>query len=180
MRIVVVLMLLVGLAHAQSTTTGAIQGVVRDKDTELPLAAVSVTVGGQTAITDENGAYKITELLPGKYDIAYEFDTATAVRSGVVVGASDVVTVNQRMKIGEAIHVEDTNRVKIRIDDTSKLTRIGRKEIEKLPNPGPTFEDTLGAIPGTQNDGAGVAMGGSSGLENRYVLDGIDITGLTV
>ena len=83
MRIAFVFLLLVATAHAQSTTTGAIQGVVRDVETELPLPGVMVSVGGQVAVTDENGAFKITELLPGKYDIAYEFDTASAVRSGV-------------------------------------------------------------------------------------------------
>src|SRR6185295_15084399 len=42
-----------------------------------------------------------------------------------------------------------------------------------------TFESALGSVPGSSNDGAGVAFSGASGLENRYVVDGNDITGLT-
>ena len=45
--------------------------------------------------------------------------------------------------------------------------------------PGPTFVLGARAAPGPQNDGVGIAISGPS-LENRYLVDGIDITGLTL
>jgi len=164
-------------ASAQSITTGAVQGRVTDKETGEALAGVTVTIASQVAITDENGAYKITELIPGLYDIEFTFDTTTAVRRGVNVSANSVTSVFQPMKIGEAVFV-DGSPPPINIVSQAKETRVTRKEMESMPT-GPTFESALRGIPGAQNDGVGIAMSGSSALENRYLVDGIDITGLT-
>src|SRR4051812_16145330 len=145
----------VGTAAAQSMTTGAIQGVVRDKESGEVLPGVTVTIGNQWAVTDGDGAYKITEVLPGTYDIEFAFEKTSVVRSNVHLGANDVVNVNQRMTIGEAIHIEDHAGPRIRTDQGVKDKRIDREQIEKLPNPGAHAEDTLGSIPGTSNDGTG-------------------------
>ena len=48
-----------------------------------------------------------------------------------------------------------------------------------MPVPGNTFDAVIGAIAGAQNDGVGPAFSGSTSLENRYLVDGIDVTGLT-
>jgi outer membrane receptor protein involved in Fe transport len=164
-------------AHAQSTTTGAVQGRVTDADTGEALGGVTVTIGSQIAITDEDGNFKITELIPGKYDVEIAFDTTSAVHRGVTVGANNTTSVFHKLKIGEAVFV-DGRRPPINIISHTKETRVSREEIESLPT-GPTFEGALRGIPGTQNDGVGIAMSGSSALENRYLVDGIDITGLT-
>jgi outer membrane receptor protein involved in Fe transport len=173
------LLMVVGVAtaHAQSTTTGAVQGRVTDADTGEALGGVTVTIGSQIAITDENGTFKITELIPGKYDVEIAFDTTSAIHRGVVVGANNTTSVFHKLKIGEAVFV-DGSRPPINIVSHAKETRVSREEIESLPT-GPTFEGALRGIPGTQNDGVGIAMSGSSALENRYLVDGIDITGLT-
>ena len=54
------------IAHAQSTTTGAVQGRVTDADSGEPLGGVTVTIGTQIAITDTDGSFKITGLDPGR------------------------------------------------------------------------------------------------------------------
>jgi outer membrane receptor protein involved in Fe transport len=171
------LVALSSLALAQSITTGAISGVVSDAATGEPLGGVTVAVGGHIAITDEDGAYKISELVPGTYDVELSFDTTTAVRRGVVVSVNSVTSLYQEMKIGEAVFVEGTPPP-INIVSQAKETRIGRKELESLPT-GPTFEAALRQIAGAQNDGVGIALSGSTALENRYLVDGVDITGLT-
>jgi outer membrane receptor protein involved in Fe transport len=165
------------IAHAQSTTTGAVQGRVTDADTGEPLGGVTVTIGSQVTNTDEDGNFKITELIPGSYDVELSFATTSAVHRGVVVGANSVSSIFHKLKIGEAVFV-DGKKPRINIDSHTKETRVTREEMESLPT-GPTFEGALRGIPGTQNDGVGIAMSGSSALENRYLVDGIDITGLT-
>src|SRR5688500_19336288 len=108
MRLLLVCLLLAlpFVAHAQSTTTGAVRGRVTDADTKEPLGSVSVTIGSQTAFTDENGDYKITELIPGKYDVVFEFEDTKATRRGVVVNANGVTPVYHRLKIREAVFIE--------------------------------------------------------------------------
>ncbi|HUS28947.1 MAG TPA: carboxypeptidase regulatory-like domain-containing protein, partial [Kofleriaceae bacterium] len=184
MRVALLLCVLLAFAprnaSAQSLTTGAIQGVVKDAESGEPLPGVEVWIGGQFTTTDGDGAYKITEVLPGTYDIVFKFEAASVTKSGVQVGANDVRNINQRMRIGESIHIDGSkDDIRIRTDSTAKEKRIDRKQIEKLPNPGQSAEDTIGSVPGTQNDGTGVAVSGSSGLENRWVVDGVDMTGLT-
>ncbi|HEY5951935.1 MAG TPA: TonB-dependent receptor [Kofleriaceae bacterium] len=171
------LVLGVSTARAQSITTGAVQGRVTDAETGEPLGGVTVTIGSQITITDEDGAYKISELIPGNYDIEFAFDTTTAVRRGVTISANNVTSVFHKLKIGEAVFI-DGSPPPINIVSQAKDTRIGRKAIESLPT-GPTFEATLRNVAGTSNDGVGIAVSGSSALENRYLVDGIDITGLT-
>ena len=76
------------------------------------------------------------------------------------------------------IHVHGTPPP-IRLDSNQHDYHVGRPEIENVPHPGNTFEAVIGGIGGAQNDGVGVAFSGSTSLENRYIVDGIDITGLT-
>src|SRR5690606_32702186 len=78
-------------AAAQTATTGAVQGVVTDAATGEPIAGVTVLVssqalqGTQSAITDDRGQYKITNLPPGLYQVDFYFADLTVRRPGVPV-----------------------------------------------------------------------------------------------
>src|SRR5258706_9587065 len=97
MRIAVVLsstlflLLAPALASAQSITTGAIKGVVLDRTTGEPLPGISVTVAGQTAISEADGTYAITQIIPGTYDVVFELDTTRVIHSGVEVSVDSTV-----------------------------------------------------------------------------------------
>ncbi len=173
-----IVLLLAGPAAAQSLTSGAIRGRVTDKESGEALVGVTVTVGSQSVTTDEDGIYQITDLRPGTYDVEIEFDTTRTTRSGIEVNANAQTTLNQAMKIGETVVIKGTPPP-IRLDSAAKEKVINREQLESLPVPGSSFEDALGSVPGSSNDGVGTALSGSSGLENRYLVDGIDITGLT-
>jgi len=61
-------------AMAQTATTGAIEGVVSDPNgNPVPGARVTVTastlISPQSANTDDQGRYRISNLPPGKYDV---------------------------------------------------------------------------------------------------------------
>ena len=72
-----------GLAQAQAT--GSVAGVVRDSSGgAIPGATVELRAGGsgnvRTATTDAQGAFEITGVVPGQYDVSVAldgFDTAT-------------------------------------------------------------------------------------------------------
>ncbi|HMG52321.1 MAG TPA: carboxypeptidase regulatory-like domain-containing protein, partial [Kofleriaceae bacterium] len=173
-------------ARAQSTTTGAIQGQVTDADTGDNLAGVTVVVsspvlqGTQTAISDENGSYKIAGLPPGSYLVSFYINQVTVRRPEINVGVDKTTPVFQKLKLGagEVVQVTDTAPT---IDPTSTTQGISidKNYLRNVPVPGRTFESALGAAAGSQNDGLGVSFSGSSSLENQYVVDGVNTTGLT-
>lgn len=76
MRALLVLLAFASIAHAQSSTSGGIQGVVTDAQTGEKIAGVTVvvTVGPsqtQSAITDDQGAYAFKNLQPGVYLVTF-------------------------------------------------------------------------------------------------------------
>ncbi|MBV8759808.1 MAG: TonB-dependent receptor [Deltaproteobacteria bacterium] len=175
-------------ARAQSATSGAVQGVVADAASGEPLPGVTVIVTSpaiaqtQTAITDEKGFYKITELPPGEYLVTFYYADITLERSGIYIGVNKTVSVSQKLDQskagGETIHVKATAPT---IDPTSTTQgiTIDKNYMKNIPVPGRTFESTLGAAAGSQSDGVGVSFSGSSSLENQYYVDGVNTTGLT-
>ena len=91
------------VAIAQNATQGAIQGTVTDSKSGEKLAGVTVTVtstslqGAQTAITDENGFYKIAPLPPGDYLVTFYYLELTVERSGIGVGVNRTTPVFQKL-----------------------------------------------------------------------------------
>ena len=175
-------------ARAQSTTTGAIQGVVSDKKTGEKLAGVTVVVTSpslaqsQTAITDDQGFYKITELPPGVYLATFYYADIQLQVSGVNVGVSKVTPlfqqIDQSQAGGEVVKVE-AKAPTIDPTSTTQGITIDKNYIKNIPVPGRTFESVLGAAAGSQGDGVGISFSGSSSLENQYYVDGVNTTGLT-
>ncbi|HTL34638.1 MAG TPA: TonB-dependent receptor [Kofleriaceae bacterium] len=177
------------VARAQSSTTGGIQGVVTDGKTGDKLAGVTVIVTSpalaqtQTSITDENGAYSVTDIPPGDYLVTFYYADITVERSGIRVGVGKTTPVFQKINMaaagGETIKVQDTAPT---IDPTSTTQgiTIDKNYLKNIPVPGRTFESALGAAAGSQNDGVGVSFSGSSSLENQYIVDGVNTTGLTL
>jgi hypothetical protein len=173
---------------AQSTTTGAILGRVVDADTGESLAGVTVVVtspalqGTQTAISDENGAYKITGLPPGSYLVTFYINQLTVQHPDVNVGLDRTTQLFEKLKLsqapGEIVKVTGTPPT---IDPTSTTQGItlDKNYLRSIPVPGRTFDTALGAAAGSQGDGVGVAFSGSSSLENQYFVDGVNITGPT-
>src|ERR1700726_3570996 len=79
-------LLLTGVAWAQSATTGAIAGVVRDT-TGAVLPGVTVEAASpaliekvRTVVTDAQGEYKIVDLRPGTYTITFNLAGFGAVK----------------------------------------------------------------------------------------------------
>ncbi|MCW5804215.1 MAG: TonB-dependent receptor [Deltaproteobacteria bacterium] len=178
------------VARAQSSSRGAIQGQVTDAKTGEKLAGVTVTVsspalgagGVQSAITDENGFYKITELPPGEYNVTFYYLQITLQRSGITIGIGKTAPVFQKLDQGKAAgEIVNVVATAPTIDPTSTTQgiTIDKNYIKNIPVPGRTFEAALGAAAGSQGDGLGISFSGSSSLENQYYVDGVNTTGLT-
>ena len=91
-------------AYAQSATTGAIRGVVRNAKTSEPLVGATVIAtspalqGNQSAVTDDNGEYLLTALPPGTYTVTTFYAEARIEQLGIAVRANVVVTSHASIK----------------------------------------------------------------------------------
>jgi outer membrane receptor protein involved in Fe transport len=169
-------------ARAQDATTGAIKGVVRDAETKEPLYGATVVIASgrsapQTVITEEDGRYRVTSLPPGDgYTVTVYFADLTVELKGIAVQVNGTVTLNIPVSMETLVVYGDWSDIDT--DDTKKGKRFRREDWEKMPTPGTDFESSIGQTPGTQNDGLGVAVSGSTSLESRYIVNGLDTTGL--
>ena len=173
------------VAQAITADAGAIIGKVVDSKTGQPLAGTTVIVTSpklketQTAITDDQGTYKLGGLPAGDYLVTFYYADMTLERSGVKVQNGRIANVSQKLDQskagGETISIKAAAPT---IDPTTTSTgiTISKDEIKNIPT-GRTFGSTLGAAAGSQNDGIGVSFSGSSSLENQYYVDGANTSG---
>jgi len=156
---------------------GAIQGVVRDAATGEPLAGVTIIVTSpvleqtQSAISDENGYYKVIDLPPGNYTTTFYYADVTIEHSGLAVSERRATPLFQTIDSRETARPIPTFSPTIDVDSTSLGITIDKNYIKNIPVPGRTFETALGAAAGEQVDSTGVSFSGSDALENEYYLD---------
>ncbi|HUH04388.1 MAG TPA: carboxypeptidase regulatory-like domain-containing protein, partial [Kofleriaceae bacterium] len=174
-------------ALGQNSTSGAIQGVVRDKATDEGLAGVTVVVtspalqGTQSAITDGTGQYKITNLPPGTYSATYYYSDITVRQNNITVNINKATPGHVKMNTSQAggeVIVLDSKAPSIDPTSTTQGVTLDQDYTRNIPIPGRTFEDALGAAAGSAGDALGVSFSGSTSLENSYVVDGVNTTGL--
>lgn len=191
MRVRICLLAILGLAlavptiaFAQDSTSGAVRGTVRDKDTgEAAIGATVVATspvlqGSQANITDENGNYEIVNLPPGMYIVTVFYMDAEFARNNVLVQLGKTARVNIKVSTdvaaGETIAVQGHAPI---IDQASTKTgsTITQEYTQNIPT-GRTFSDVLGAASGSQGDQYGTSFGGSTSVENTYIVDGLNTT----
>jgi outer membrane receptor protein involved in Fe transport len=166
-------------------TTGAISGRIVDAQ-GLAVPGVTVTATGpqgtKSAVTDSDGRFNFPVLTPGGYTVHAELQGFKPVdRPDLQVRLGQTVEVPVTMQVSGVTETVQVTATAPTIDETS--TTIGANldsaTLSRLPV-GRRFSDTLYLAPGVSSSGnAGVAnpsISGSSGLENQYVVDGVNIT----
>jgi len=172
-------------AWAQSSTTGVIEGRVRDQAGN-PVADATVTGIANRApsatVTDSQGRYTLANLPPGEYKVRAE---ATGKSAVVLDGVS--VSINTRSRVDITLVAGQAETVTVTAEapvvDTKSVTTGGNFKvtnfIDQLPV-GRNLASALTLAPGVES-GGGTGTGnnsisGSSGLENSYIVDGVNIT----
>jgi hypothetical protein len=170
------------VAMAQSTTTGAIGGVVTNPNKEVvPGADVSVRNAGtnkeDTASSDDQGRFKVVNLQPGIYTVTVNssgFSPYTQERVVVEVGLETKLEVN--LSVGAV-----TGTVEVTSDapviNTSQQdfsTNINQTSINELPINGRRASSFVLLTPGAVPDGdfGLISFRGISGLLNNSTVDG--------
>jgi hypothetical protein len=174
-----------GLASAQETTSGSITGQVVDaQGAPVPGATVTITStqGPKTFVTDSNGHFFAPYLTPGRHSVKVELTGFSPVEQKNID-----VRLGQRLDLGAlTLKVGGVNEVVEVVGaaptiDSSSTTVGGVLDsdaLKRLPV-GRNFTDTLYLVPGVSTSGVGRAnpsVGGASGLENNYIVDGVNIT----
>jgi hypothetical protein len=171
-------------AMAQSTTTGAIGGVVQNPNKEV-VAGASVTAKNtgtnkeDTATTDDSGRFKIANLSPGTYSVTVDssgFSKATA--ESVVVEVGRETSLEVGLQVGQVTGVVDVTAEAPVINTTQQdfSSNINQTSISELPINGRRWSNFALLTPGAVPDGTFglISFRGISGLLNNNTIDGGD------
>ena len=179
-----------GLSRAQSSTSGDIAGIVRDPN-GAPVAGATVVANGpqgaRAATTDASGSYLVEFLTPGSYDVtatAQGFQPVT--QRGVSVRLGTRVTLNMALSpMAETTETVTITATAPTVDTstTSVSTNIGQDIIGNIPT-ARTFTGLVALAPGVSDPGDAAlgaqgnnpSISGASGLENNYIINGVNIT----
>jgi hypothetical protein len=171
---------------AQEATTGVIEGRVIDaQGLAIPGATVIVTgaQGARTFITDAEGNFLAPFVTPGAHTVRVElqgFRPATVQDVSVALGQR-VTLAPITLRVGgltEAVEVVGSPPT---VDTTSSSTGASLRSefLERLPTQRQVSDVVQLAAGVADSGGAGEAnpsIAGASGLENQYIIDGVNVT----
>jgi outer membrane receptor protein involved in Fe transport len=172
-------------AVAQETTSGSIGGHITDAQ-GLPLPGVTVTLtspqGTQTFVTDDTGRFYAPFLTPGSYTVRAEIQGFKPVeRRNVEVRLGQRAELPLKLEVGgltETVEVTAGSAV-VDVTDSSAQTNIDAALLTRIPVQR-RLSDTMYLAPGVSSGGgtgrANPSVSGASGLENQYIVDGVNIT----
>ena len=190
LRAVLLALPLVSASFLLAQTTGDIVGHVTDEQGgALPGVAVEARSpafqGVRSAVTDPTGSFRLVLLPPGTYRV-------TAVLQGFA-RAEETLTVSLAKTATADIHLRPAAQEQIVVSGVAPVvdttsTAVGSnfdsRQIRTLPT-GRNYSSVVLVSPGvttqTSNTSAfanTIAIYGSSGLENSFVLDGADTSGI--
>jgi len=172
---------LAALPATAQETTGSLSGSVAD-DVGTPIAGAIVEavgpMGTLSSTSDVEGNYRFPRLPAGAYTVTARFESFIDAATDVNVTLGDAKSINFSMQktFSEEITVY-SDTVAIDFTDSATTTSIREWEIDYLPR-GRDFTDVVAFASGAtfDNQGGGIMIDGASGLENRYIIDGIDTT----
>ena len=183
--VTVCILLTAALAQGQETTTGSIAGRVVDaQGLALPGATVTVTTpqGPREFTTDSEGAFFAPFLTPGVYEVKVELQGFRGLdRQNVEVRLGQRVELPLTLQVGPVTESVNVTAGAPVVDTSSTTTGavIDSDMLQRIPV-GRRFSDTLYIAPGVSSGGqvgdANPSVSGGSGLENQYVVDGVNIT----
>jgi Carboxypeptidase regulatory-like domain len=172
------------ISFAQSTTTGAIGGVVSNPNKEVvPGASVTVKNLGtnkeETATTDDTGRFKVANLQPGRYSVTVNsagFSPMT--NENVIVEIGRETPLEIALSVGPVTGSVDVSAEAPVINTTQQdfSSNINQTSINELPINGRRWSNFALLTPGAVPDGTFglISFRGISGLLNNNTIDGGD------
>lgn len=169
---------------AQDSTTGAVFGSVKNPKGEPIQNARIILDGGRGKIeysTDSSGQFRIVNLIPGKYSFSVSasgYERIAKQTVGVGLNQRTPVNIVLSQTASAVVEVVSTTTT---IDTTTQTSgsNFASETVSALPL-GRSFSAVVNLAPGVSSSGVdnnNPAISGASGLENHYVIDGVNTTG---
>src|SRR6185369_15481178 len=176
---------------AQTITTGTIEGLVTDSNgAVVPAVTVTATspnlIRAQSVTSDNDGRYRILNLPPGNYTVTVEATAGFAriVRDNVDVNLSKTSTVPIQLEPAGAtatVTVTGTSRAAVDTSSNTSGTNVSTEQFSNFITQR-TVQSIYTIAPSVARSGLRDQSGrdrdpsvaGASGLENGYILDGIN------
>ena len=180
-------------AFAQTSTTGSIEGTVSDTNgAAVPGATISVTspnlIRSQTAVTDDSGHFRFPTLPPGRYVITIEATKGFAKfeQSDIEVNLSKTSSFDIKLQAQGAsasVNVSGTSGAAVDVSSNTTGTNVSSDQFSNFPT-SRTVQGLYNIAPTVARSGLRDAsgrdrdpsVGGASGPENNYILDGVNTT----
>jgi outer membrane receptor protein involved in Fe transport len=184
---------------AAQDVTGSIRGLVVDQQgSVIPGATITArnqeTGTERSATSDDNGAFSMTKLTPGKYSITVEksgFKKKLVTDISLNLGENSVGTVAlEAGAVSETVTVTAGTEEIINRDQAQMSGTFESRKIQDLPSnsAGGGLDTLLLNIPGvaqnsgggTNTNGTGLSVNGNRGRSNNFQIDGSDNNDLSV
>jgi hypothetical protein len=160
---------------AQTTTTGAINGVITDQSGAVVAGATVVLTNQATgavtkAKSSNSGSYRFDLLQPGTYEIDVAQPGFEKLDSKVSVDNSQVVAANLKLTVGSDQQTVEVSTVGalINAENGNVATTIGQTQVEEVPNSGNNLLFETKITPGFNNGGSAFGVVGNT----MYQIDG--------
>ncbi len=179
----------VGLAPLAGQTTGSIRGVVETSHTALPGVTVEAKSpnlqGTRSAVTDAEGRFNLTSLPPGKYTVTARLEGFAPRAETVQLALTQAAVLNIDLTPAATAEVTVTSQaVPVETESNAIGRNLDAKAFQALPT-GRNYADVTQLASGVNTDNSNVrqqsfTVYGSTGLENAYMVDGANTTGVEI
>lgn len=182
--VALLLLAMSAVAFGQGTTTGAIGGVVNNPNKEVvPGASVTIKNAGtgkeDSAVTDDQGRFKIANLDPGTYSVVINASGFSPYnQEKIIVEVGTTTPINADLSIGPVSGVVEvpSEAPVINTQEQNFANNVNQTQINNLPINGSRWSNFALLTPGTVPDGnfGLISFRGISGLLNNSTIDGGD------
>ena len=186
-----VLSLFASVGYAQERSGEILGTVVDDQGAPVPGALIQLESKAQpkplSTVSDAQGRYHFFNVPIGEYTITTSLAGFSSHKATLDVRLGSQLTHNAKLAVGAVTEVVEVTGAVLSIDPTSSrsATNITTEQIDNLAKSGRGFNSLLALAPGVflepKNGSAGVGgvqVGGSSGAENAFYVDGAEVSDL--
>lgn len=170
---------------ASFAQTGTVTGTLTDPS-GAGVAAATITAHNvetnalRDVQSDDTGYYRITTLVPGRYEITFQKSGFTTLKySAVVLTVGQVLTIDARLDVSaitQSVEVNGQTVAAIEFDNAQISNLVDEKRITELPLITRDPYQLVGLSAGTtvSNGLGGFVVNGSRERNNNFLLDGTD------
>jgi hypothetical protein len=174
------------IGYAQTTTTGALSGLVTDASgAAVPNATVTVTDTGTAAVrtvtTNAEGRYTVGLLPPATYKVSASAANLASDATQLEVSVGTTIEADIRVTLTGNKTVVEVSATTVPLLDTQNValaTTFNEEQIQNLPTPGGDVTTVAFTLPGVVVNAGGAygnfSSDGLPGISNLFVLNGFD------